>query len=162
MLQRPHPLKMRLDFVINDKLIISIIRMLMRRDIPLDLKMLIKLLNFQMMTPITVTQSPRVILKMVSLSNVSHMTKLHPLSEAEKRIQGLKIKDKAITTAASVDELSEVVKKIKLEAPPTTGMKRAGSTHSLDSEYTCIYPLRVSMHPLLTSNHISIMNICPL
>ena len=149
MFQRPHPLKMRSDIIINDKLIVSIIRMLMRRGIPLDLKMLIKLLNFQMTTPIIVTQSLRVILKMVSLSNVSHVTKLHPLSEAEKRIQGLKIKEQAITTAASVDELSEVVKKIKLEAPPTTGMKRAGSTHSLDSEYTCIYPLRVSVCPLL-------------
>ena len=57
-----------------------------------------------------------------------------------------------------MDELSEVVKKIKLEAPPTTGMKRAGSTHSLDSEYTYIYPLKVFMYPLLISNHISIMN----
>jgi hypothetical protein len=55
-------------------------------------------------------------------------------AEAEKRIQGITIKQ-AASTSATVDEISKVAKNLKLEpvaATPSPRMHRAGSTQSLD------------------------------
>ena len=62
----------------------------------------------------------------------NHVTTYH-VTDADRKIQGITIKDKAtVTNAVSVDELSKVVKTIKLEAPSTPVMHRTGSTQSLD------------------------------
>ena len=72
-----------------------------------------------------------ILIAMMVLSCDDHVT-LPVGLEPEKKIRDIKIKDTA-AGASSIAELSSVVKNLKLEAPQN-GMKRAGSTQSLNCE----------------------------
>ena len=63
--------------------------------------------------------------------------------EPEKHLKNIKIKLKdeaSVSSTATVDELSQVVKNIKLEALPSFGgIKKSGSSQSLDSQFLLVY-----------------------
>ena len=82
-----------------------------------------------------------------------------PILEAEKRIQGITIKQ-AASTSATVDEISKVAKNLKLEpvaATPSPRMHRAGSTQSLDGQYS--QSTNIKLHSAHQGGHCGVLYI---